>query len=829
MRKKNHWLFWASLSALTVASAPTALAQQSNPAPAGAAGTSTATDPDQVVVTARRQSELLQNVPVAVTAISAQALQDRGIQTPNQLELIVPSLRIVGAPGTPSSVRFLLRGQSSGGVILTVDQPVGVYLNDIYVARPNGINASLFDLSRVEVLRGPQGTLYGRNTTGGAVKFVTHAPDFNGLHGFGEAELGNFNDQKYSLAANVPIIDNVLAGRIAYQRWSRDGFGSSATTGERLGEGHDDNFARGSLLFKPSDTFRVDLFGEWLQMRQTGDLIVPVGLRGGPAVCPSPSFPSPAGTAGPLQHTLANFRACIEDPVNGAATLNSEVAKGNADIFHGFTERNTHDDVDAVTLGLNVGIDLRPDLHFQSITGYRHYRTDVVQDLDGTKFTILEVGWGQGGINFPNLNAPKRDDQTVSFASQEFDLSGRSFSGRMNWLFGAYASFEDGSDNSQSVTANNGTNYDAFRATQVTNNSWAIFGQSDFDITSRLSVTLGARYTEETRGLITAHNRYSSVTNTFTACRAGTYPATLPAPTFPSTDPNVCAFSQEQIGRDGRWDGVSWLVSANYKLTDNILVYLRSSRGFRSGAFQLRAPLQPAVDPEFATDVELGVKSELFDRRLTLNLAAYTTDYQNKQESQVLPGPTTVLTNAAAATIKGFEGEFNARLGGGLTLYGSLTYLDGQYDSYPNALNVNGDAFNPVNGSGVDFADPRWRYSLGGRYQRTIGPGQLGLQADWGWHDKQNLTPLSHDPAFGSASLPESLEQRLTGAVGLLNLRADYELPNSGWNVALFATNALDKHYQIMGLNQATTGIVTGITQAPRMFGIQLHKSFGAE
>src|SRR5262249_3946535 len=163
-------------------------------------------------------------------------------------------------------------------------------------------------------------------------------------------------------------------------------------------------------------------------------------------------------------------------------------------------------------------------------------------------------GWGQGGINFPNLHAPKLDDQTVSFFSQEFDLSGKSFDDRLNWLLGSYASFEDGSDNSQSVTANNGTNYDAFRAIEFEHNSCASFCHGDFKVPDRLSRTLGACYTAETRGLTTAHNRYSSVSNTFTACRAGTYPGSLPLPTFPSTGPNVCAWSQSQLGRDGRWD-----------------------------------------------------------------------------------------------------------------------------------------------------------------------------------------------------------------------------------------------------------------------------------
>jgi iron complex outermembrane receptor protein len=183
-----------------------------------------------------------------------------------------------------------------------------------------------------------------------------------------------------------------------------------------------------------------------------------------------------------------------------------------------------------------------------------------------------------------------------------------------------------------------------------------------------------------------------------------------------------------------------------------------------------------------------------------------------------------VLFNAATAHIDGFEGEVTALPVKGWTINGSLTYMRGVYDAFPHGIDADG---NPADLTGDQFADPNWRYYIGSRYEREVGPGVLGGQLDWNWRGKTNENPINLSPIF--AAVAPGLQEKLHASVGLLNGRLDYRLPDKGITVAVFATNLLDKHYQTVGLFQAALGIATADTQAPRMFGLTVTKTFGQE
>ncbi|MEZ5707971.1 MAG: TonB-dependent receptor [Blastomonas sp.] len=758
-----------------------------------------ARDDNVIVVTARKREESLQTVPVAITALSADALEDKGVRSPSDLGLFVPSLQILSAPGTPSSVRFSIRGQSSPGVLLTVDQSVGLYVDGVYIARPHGINAGFVDLERVEVLKGPQGTLYGRNTTGGAINIVSKGADYDGVHGYAMLEVGNHDDLKFGGAVNIPLAQDKAAVRVAYQRWTRDGFGRSSLTGLDLGQDRDQHFVRGTLQLNPTENLDIQIKAEYTALRQNGDLHVLRWWRPG---------------GGGFQRAVAQFG----DAAVATAYLDGLVAMGNRDLYTNDSQTFTRDNVDAVTLGGTLAWDISDSLQFRSVTGYRWYKLDNILDLDGTSLTAGEVGTGIGGIEFANYPFAKPIDQRVDFFSQEFNLSGQAIDDRLDWLIGAYFSDERGTDNQNTARGNTTApalppaSYVGFFADKVVNSSWSIYSQNDFKVTDNFSLTLGARYTEEHRELLTKNRIYLPSANGYRCFPTG-FPV---AGTVPS--PDDCAVFQE-----ADFDGFSWLASANFQVTDDTLLYVRAAKGFRGGGLQLRSPNTPPVKPEIAKDIELGVKTSQWDGRFQANLAAYRTKYSNKQESTVFPGPPpfTIQTNAASAIIKGFEAEVNVNPAPGLWLGGTLTYLDGKYDSYQNAPNSSGAS---LDASGERFSNPRWSYSLTGRYTVAAGPGDLSVQADWAWHGKNYISPRLADPL-----VPFALQQSLADSVGLLNARIDYELPEYGVTASLFATNLLDKEYQVSSISQASSGLQTGITQEPRMWGFQLRKTFGGE
>lgn len=753
-----------------------------------------------IIVTARKREELLETVPLAITAIGGEALNDMGVRAPSDLGLFVPSLSVLSAPGTPSSVRFSIRGQSSPGVLLTVDQSVGVYNDGVYIARPHGLNAGFVDLQRVEVLKGPQGTLYGRNTTGGAINIVSRGADYDGVHGFGQVEVGNHGDVKVGGAVNVPLSDGGAAIRIAYQRWVRDGFGESRFTGQDLGQDRNQHFLRGTLRLDPSEDVNFVLKAEYAKLRQNGDLHVLRWWRPG-----GPGYSRAVAQLGSAQ----------------AATdyLDGLVAAGELDLYSNDSQTLTRDNVDAVTLGGTLTWDVSDDVQIKSITGYRWYELDNILDLDSSQLMAGEVGAGNGGIEFDNYPFDKPIDQRVDFFSQELNISGSTMDDRIKWLIGGYFSNEKGTDNQNTARGNTSapalppSSYVGFFADRVENRSWSIFTQNDIGITDQLSVTLGARYTKEHRELLTKNRIYVASNGTYRC-----FPTGFPV-AGTVTSPDDCAVEQK-----ANFNGFSWLGSANYQVTPDTLVYVRAAKGFRGGGLQLRSPNTPAVEPEIAKDIEIGLKTVQMDGKVRANFAAYRTKYSNKQESTVFPGPPpfTIQTNAASAIIKGFEAEVHASPLPGLWLGGTLTYLDGKYDVYENAPRSSGGS---VDASGERFSNPRWQYSLSGKYTVPVGSaGDLSLQADWSWHGQDYLSPRLADPL-----VPMALQQELAGSVGLLNARLEYDLADKGISIALFASNLLDKEYQVSSISQSSSGLQTGITQEPRMWGLQVRAAFGGE
>jgi len=770
------------------------------PAPQSAIG--------EVVVTARKQSENLQRVPVAVTSFSGGQLTQVGVRQTTDLQRVVPGLT-VGFAGInqnnsePSAAVFSLRGQSAGDVLLTLSQPVGVYEDSANVPHPDGLNGAFFDIQRVEVLKGPQGTLYGRNTTGGAVNIITRGADYTGVHGFLGGEVGNFDDWKLNGAINLPIIDHVLAARIAYQHWNRRGIGTDIVTGQHPGFDHNDNLVRLSLRFDPIASFTSTTKVEYVNLDQVGNLQKLVGIS-----------------------TPVSFAAVEAAMEGGALTpwLN------NTNIFQTGGEAHLSSKVRTWHFVEDMTWNITSDVRLRSITGYHAVSDFSLTDIDETPFQIIETGAGISGpqpiVNGPYTH-PQMPEDVYHSITQEFNLTGHAF-GRVDWLVGGYTSWENGYGGSPSIAfgkLQQGLVGTTSMSIGENTNTWAVFTQDEVHILDNLSLTLGVRYTQE--HIDNASQPFNWLKGQY-LCAVGSSPA-------PNNNPDQCPV----ISQAENSTGVSYLVSLNYQVTPNILTYFKTSRGFRGGALQFRAAGFPPVKPETATDYELGFKGDFFEHHLRTNLAAYHTDYINKQENIVatacgfqivpagtptcaggiLPNSTTLIQNAATATVDGFEGEITAVPVTGWNIHGSVTYLNGKYKTFNPAYNLDSVV---VNASGASFQDPNWRFNVGTRIERPVGPGRLAGSLDWSWRAHNNLTVVNTSPSFSLA-----LQQQLNAAVGLLDARVDYTLPHSGLTVAVFANNLLDKHYQTGAGMLKALGIALAATQPPQMFGVSITKTFG--
>ena len=763
----------------------------------------------EVVVTARKREESLQSVPVAVTSLTGNQLAQQGVREGVDLQRAVPSLTSAMTPinantSQATGVVFSLRGQASGDVLLTMSQPVGVYIDSANVPHPDGLNGELFDIQRVEVLKGPQGTLYGRNTTGGAINIITRGADYNGIHGFVSGEAGDYSDWRVNGAVNVPIVKDMLAVRLAYQHWNRNGYGKSITTGQDLGGDHNDDLFRVSVRFDPVANLTSTTKVEYARMLQHGYLQTLVAAAAG-----NPTAELEANAEGGSLAPWLNNKNIFQV---GSQTLLFDKVK----VWHM---------VEDATWTINDYVNLR------SISGFHSVSDFPKTDLDGTPFQILEIFAGAGGtqpIVGPRYTVPLVPENKYRSYTQEFDLSGHAF-GRLDWLVGAFGSWENGYGGEPYIPFGrllNGFVSTTTESQREDTSTWALFTQNDLHITDRVGITFGARYTEEK---VKNRSLQFNWQNNIFLCPNGTL--------APGNNANNCP----TIVQSEKSNGISYLLSFNFQFTPDTLFYVKTSRGFRGGALQFRAAGFPSVEPEIAIDYEAGLKSDFFTHRLRTNLAVYHTNYKNKQEQSITtvcgnavvaplqptcpggdtPHSTTVLKNAANAKVDGFEGEVTAVPITGLTLSGNVTWLRGVYEHFPEAFGPDG---NLVNGSGLPFQDPPWRYGLGARYQHDAGPGVLGGSLDWAWRAHNKLTALNISPSF-----PLALQKKLNASVGLLNGRIDYTLPRQGVTVAVWSTNLLNKHYQTEALFSAALGIATATTQAPRMFGVTITKSFGEE
>lgn len=743
-----------------------------------------------IIVTARRKEENLQDVPVAISVLGGEALERENIVDAADLGGAVPGL-IVGnsVGGGRSSPTFAIRGQSQQELSGIADPSVPLYVNDIAVPRSQGSNTAFFDLAGIEVAKGPQGTLFGRNTTGGAIIIRTHRPE-NDFSAYVSPMAGNFGMFGLDAMINVPLGD-FGAVRVAGQHYERDGYLRDVLLDKKINSINEDA-VRISLLLEPVDGLKNDTTFQYTNSDNGG--------TGGYIVFSL----NPLFQAGLTARQNLGFR----ETESGLPMF------ARVDTYH----------VDNTTT-----YEVTPEITMKNIFGYRDMKLHSVDDFDGS-----------ANILFPVERIVEQHQ-----VSNEVQLQG-DFD-RFDFILGAYYFRENGSDQALTTGALSSISvpdavieppsildYDPrYSNTFVgyTNTSHAIFLQGNYEILDGLSATAGIRQNWDKREAnIMSRGFIGAVSTTSLSCRF-----TLDEDgnsTTPETRPSLanCLFSDQK-----KFDELTYNLSLQYQLNDRIMAYAAHRHGYRSGGFGARgnsqATLSDTFEPEIVDDVEIGLKADwrFGDSFLRTNVAAYRANYNDMQRVLILspPGvtPTTLTTNAGKARVQGIEFEGIFRPSPLFELSGFYTYTDAGFRKYigPNGDDLSGQVFSRA---------PKHTFSVTAAVMPPLpeGKGDLRFSLTYRYQAKYDYNDdYALEQTLAGTPLPAGVQYNLAQTIDaqkLLGANIEWiSIMGSNFDASIFAENLANRKYLLPYFG--ISGVFEARTPAtPRTVGVRLRARF---
>jgi len=743
----------------------------------GAAERATAARPDsgalsagEIIVTAQKREQTLATTGIAITALGGDMLEKLGIDDAEDLAMAVPGFTLTR---TNANVPvYTLRGVGFYETSLGVYPDVSVYLDEAPLPFPVLASHASLDVQRVEVLKGPQGILFGQNSTGGAINYVANKPVMRTEMG-GQIGFGRFNDFEGSAYFNTPLTDN-LAARLSLRVEQSDGWQRSVSRpDDRLGAR---KLLQGrlALRWEPTPDLTVSLnLSAWNDRSEA---------QAGQLVLADPQVPaaSPPGFIGtppaPDKPRAADWAANI--PV------------GNKEDFR--------------MASLRVDYDVADDITLTSLTSYVDFKRDDYVDTDGTAFNISDT----------------RSTGKLTSLSQELRLAGSVGSG-FRWLLGGnyqrdrtdelnYIFIED-----SSTPRNLGFGNNQQPATQDMDN-YAVFANAELDLAKALTFKAGGRFTQANRDYsgCSQDNGDGRVAALFTNIRR----ARLKDPTLPAVPPGTCVTLDENLNAGpviGKLDenNFSWRVGLDWNVTPTSLLYANISKGYKGGSFPRSNGATVAsftrVVQESLVDYEVGAKLQLLDRSLFVDLSAFHYDYKNKQlRSKVrdnIFGLLDALVNIPKSTIDGAEAAITYQSRTGLSLNASATYLDAKIKKFVG-YNIAG-VFDDFGGEKVPYT-PKWQLSANADYDFAVGSrlrASVGAGANY---SSKSSTVIGGDPIF---DIPSYI---------LLNLRAGIGAEDDSWRVSVWAKNVTNKFYLTNVLR--TTDVIFRYAGMPATYGITL-------
>lgn len=718
----------------------------------------------EVIVTATRREQRLQDVPIAITAVSGESLSAAGVVNTEQLAQAVPSLFITSSQQVGLGAQIRLRGVGTATGNAGFEGSVGVFLDGVYLARSNLAFNDLVDVERIEVLRGPQGTLFGKNTSAGTINIITRAPGFD-FDAKALLSVGDYNAVRAGGYISGPIYGDKVAASLSAQVNSRDGYIEDAKTGADYND-RNRYVVRGQVLVKPTEDLSLRL------------IIDNSGRREHATAAVQTKNASTSGVITALGGTVFN-------PPPGGDGL--KVA------FNTPLKANADETGVTGILDWNAG-----PAKVKLILGHRVSDTFSQYDSD---FSDLDI------LSFTRSIKDTTD-------SAELQVSG--VAGPVDWLTGAYYStLKTRGDGSSLQGQDAGRYYRALasgllpatfwapgtglvsqRFDQDTE-GWSIFTHNTWNITSKLGLVVGLRYLQEDKS---GGSRF--VYNQSLACTSALVPAVIKG---------VCATND--YGGDYSDDQLNYNLSLQYRFTPDVMAYATASRGFKSGGINLdrqaggnlgSLPTQPIVfDPETVDNYEAGVKSQFWDRRVTLNATVFYQEYQDLQLN-TFTGTQFVVSNVGSAKSQGVEVELTATPIRRLNIRAGALYNETKYGKDVKDALLRG---NPLSNA------PRWSGTLGADYWAPIGEGPLI------WSVRGDLRLQSEMRTASNLNI----NTRQNG-YGILNARIGIRHTRQDWDLSVWSNNLTDTRYKTIGF--AVGDAYYSYYGEPRTVGVEFTKRF---
>lgn len=733
-------------------------------------------------VTAQKRVEPLQETPIAITAFTSDALDRKGIDNISKLAEFTPNLVFdtqTPIGGASSAAAVFIRGIGNTDFSLTTDPGVGTYIDGIYVSRSIGGVLDVLDVSGIEVLRGPQGTLFGRNTIGGAINITSRKP-YDEFAGHVQATVGNFGRVDLRAAVDVPISDTLLS-TFAIAKKSRDGYVDRVLVGDKLG-GEDRLAFRAAFHYQPSDDWNFQLAFDATDYDEESAAGVSVGFTPG------------AGTIG---DALIRFSDLASEDA---------IAAGLADLQQYVT--GPGDDITFATAGNGSTVESQGASFIANYLGdnYELKYTGAIRNTEAT----FEADADNTPFQITGLSNPNYDHEQVS---HELQITGDFDDGVFKYVGGIYRFDEDGNDvvfvpvslPTPDLAAGFLATINNF--TTVDNSSQAYYFQGTWASTDALNLTAGVRYTKD--------EKEYGYTQVIGADREGNGLPFFPGAVY--TDgvfrPGLLPLVGNGSGLDSAsFDQTTFKFGADYQLADDTLLYYSFSQGFKSGGFVLRyveaVEAARAFDPETTNAHELGVKWESDNKRIRVNAATFFTDYSDIQVTFFDNGGGPITANAGEAEIKGFELEINALIADGLLFEMGYGYTNAKYTS-----------INPVEGLSLTIDEsaalvntPENTLNASLEYRKEIGDNEFSARIDYAYtddifNDSQNSPFLFQD------------------ATNLLNASITYTI-NYDLDIVLFVENLTDERILESGNSNFGLGFHEARFNRPREYGVTVRYKF---
>ncbi len=765
-RGRGYLGFWASTSLLALLSSGPAVAQ------APEAGEEVGNG--EIVVTARKRAETLLDTPVAVTALRADDLEQRGLGDIAEVANSVPNVSFSGGSGDSGvgSAVIFIRGVGQTDYANSSDPGVGTYIDGVYLGRSIGGVLELADIAQVEVLRGPQGTLFGKNTIGGAINITTTRPSFTNR---GSVAVTAGEDNRLNLDAEGDIrFTEDLAGRLAISTRKQDGFVKRLNGGDDTGA-EESYTGRATLLYNATDRLTIQLSGDYSDIGGTTPRVVTNINPTGQLASSWNAFFSGGGQLVSNEFSTSDLRS-----TNATGSFDNSYEGGGA--------------------SLRVEYELTPDIDIRSISAYRGFEAFSEADQDGQS-----IDWG-----FVRYT----DEQEQ--LSQEFNLLGTSLNDRLEWIVGLYYFTENADANQFIDLAAPIIRFTSLYSTDTT--SYAAFGEATLKVTEKFSFSLGGRYTRDEKEFFASTFCRPEIDIDFSgACQ---------------TPIDGIDYYLPPTRTDDSWDSVDPRLGLQFKPTEDLLLYATYSTGFKSGGFNARANASNfvlAVDPETVDSYEIGFKGSFDEGRLQISATAFRYDYEDLQVTYTgsvdLDGAggnpavsTGYVDNVGAAEVQGVELEAVVRPIDYLTVNFAAGYTDSEITQLDQAF-----IDQVFNGTGVTVSTanelprtPELTFNIGAELRTPVFGGDVTWRADWAFVDEQ----FSEIQNFEATKSPAHTN---------LNGRIAYTPENERYVLALYGKNLTDEVYAVNGFlpdggNGAQTLIVPN---EPRELGVQVRVKFG--